>query len=448
VEIELVTDALDTQMDLEQRIRQLLAHHHIERAHLVGGGLVGELITLCSAAPELFSSLSLVCPHSIPRTLSRDVPVPVCVVSGDHGRAADLIDHALSGETDATRILLKDFDPQVWTDVALERSNEVESGLMTFLAGADRDLESTAPESIDSSGLVAGISYRRCGAGRPLVLSPLGLAPSQWEPLMRILASHYTVISISGAHVPPTSILERRAANPGYRAVIGSTFDHVRLAPGGRLLEVGCGSGAVSRWLAERTGGANPIVAVDSSRFMLSEASLLSEQAGFTQITFEEGDAHALPFADSSFDGTISITMLEEVDADLALAEMARVTRPGGQVAVVVRALDISPIVGADLPESILVKARRGLSAAGVGPAGCADASLYRRMAGVGLTDLCVLPQFNTSAHLLFTNQGRSGLDGIDVEDIEVWSRAATAAGEAFFIAAPMHAAVGTKPVD
>ncbi len=439
---------LDSQIALEQRIRRLFAHHRIERAHLVGGGLVGELIALCTAAPDLFASLTLVCPHSIPSTLSRDLRMPFCIVSGDHGRAADLIGHALSGVADPKRVVLRDYDPLVWTDAAQERPEEILRGLVAFLASVDREVKLTEAESVDPTGMVAELAYRGCGAGRPLVLFPLGLAPSQWQPLMKDLASRYTVISITGAHAPPTSIFERRAANPGYQAVVGSVLDRIRLPAGGRLLDVGCASGAVTRWLAEHIQRANSITAVDFNQFLLSEAVLLSDDADLARITFEEGDAHALPFEAASFDGTISMTMLEEVDADRALAEMVRVTRPGGQVGVGVRALDIAPIVGADLPESVLAKARTSLSAAGVGPAGCADASLYRRMTAVGLADVRVMPQFNTSAHLQFRNQGRLGVDGLAAEDLEVWAQAVAAAGEAFFIAAPMHAAVGTKPLD
>ncbi len=122
-------------------------------------------------------------------------------------------------------------------------------------------------------------------------------------------------------------------------------------------------------------------------------------------------------------------------------------TRPGGKIGVAVRALDIAPIVGADLPRSILDKAVPILNAAGVGQEGCADASLYRRMIGAGLTNVDAMPQFNPSLHLLFKNQGRSGLDGLDATEREVWVEAVEAAGDAFFIAQPMHVAVGTKPL-
>lgn len=178
----------------------------------------------------------------------------------------------------------------------------------------------------------------------------------------------------------------------------------------------------------------------------MGEAALLRDAAGLgSVIDFTEGDAHALPFADASFDGTISVTMLEEVDADLALAEMVRVTRPGGRVGVVVRAIDVTPVVGAELPEPILAKVRAGLDAAGAAPGGIADASLYRRMAAAGLTSLFVAPQFDNTAHRLPIALSQV-LAVLDSAEIEIWNDAVAPAGETFFLSKPMHAAVGSKP--
>ena len=68
-------------------------------------------------------------------------------------------------------------------------------------------------------------------------------------------------------------------------------------------------------------------------------------------------------------------------------------------------------------------------------------------MIGAGLTNVDAMPQFNRSMHLLFKDQGRSGLDGLDAGERRVWIEAAERAGDAFFIAQPMHVAVGTKPL-
>ena len=74
-------------------------------------------------------------------------------------------------------------------------------------------------------------------------------------------------------------------------------------------------------------------------------------------IEFREGNAETLPFPDDSFDVTVSCTVLEEVSADLALAEMVRVTRPGGRVAVAVRAEDVSTCINIHLRVDLKTKA-------------------------------------------------------------------------------------------
>lgn len=433
-------------MNLEERIRLLLAHLGIARVHVVGGSLVDDSIELCATGPDLAASLTLVCPTTVPKSLAKDLAMPLCVVSGDSGKAATMIDGVLAEAPQCHRVVLDDYEALLWSDIAAERTDEVCGALLDFFARSDlvNVVPPVAPTPV--AGSIAELHYRLDGEGPPVVLFPLGLAPSQWQPLIDQLRCHHAVLLISGAHTQPTSNLEARASNPGYQAIVGSVIDRIRLAPGERLLEVGCGCGAVSRFLAERTDRANPITGADVNRFLLDEAALLRDEAGLGPvIDFKEGDAHALPFADASFDGTISITMLEEVDAERALAEMVRVTKPGSQVGVAVRALDIEPIIGAELPEPILAKVRKSLEPFGAGPKGCGDASLYRRMVAAGLTDVMVAPQFNSLGHLQPIVH-RFVHAGLDPAELEVWTEAVAAAGEAFFISRPMHAAVGTRP--
>jgi hypothetical protein len=67
--------------------------------------LVGDLIDLCISAPDLAASLTLVCPFSLPQTLTRDLVVPLSIVSGDRGKAADTIERALSDDAAPTRVI-------------------------------------------------------------------------------------------------------------------------------------------------------------------------------------------------------------------------------------------------------------------------------------------------------------------------------------------------------
>jgi SAM-dependent methyltransferase len=103
-------------------------------------------------------------------------------------------------------------------------------------------------------------------------------------------------------------------------------------------------------------------------------------------IEFREGNAQSMPLADDSFDVAVSVTVIEEVDADRMLAEMVRVTKPGGRVAVVARAIDM-PFFR-HLPLSPDLKVKVESTGGGVAAQGCADASLYKRMRQAGLTQV------------------------------------------------------------
>jgi ubiquinone/menaquinone biosynthesis C-methylase UbiE len=96
-----------------------------------------------------------------------------------------------------------------------------------------------------------------------------------------------------------------------------------RYARGRRVLEVGCGTGLI---LERVRGFASEAVGIDLSGGMLTKAR-------GRQLTVVQALATALPFASESFDVVCSFKVLPHVpDIRTALAEMARVTRPGGHV--------------------------------------------------------------------------------------------------------------------
>ena len=97
-------------------------------------------------------------------------------------------------------------------------------------------------------------------------------------------------------------------------------------------------------------GQNNKIIGVDVNRYLLREASVLATREGLSNlITFQHGNAEALPFPDNHVDVAVSFTVLEEGNADRMLRELIRVTKPGGRVAVMVRAIDISLVVNIPL---------------------------------------------------------------------------------------------------
>jgi SAM-dependent methyltransferase len=100
---------------------------------------------------------------------------------------------------------------------------------------------------------------------------------------------------------------------------------------GRRVLEVGCGSAPCSRWL--RRAGAG-VVALDLSAGMLARAAGLNRATGLT-VPLLQADAGALPLAGATFDVVCSAFggFPFVADAAGALAEVARVLRPGGRFA-------------------------------------------------------------------------------------------------------------------
>ncbi len=121
---------------------------------------------------------------------------------------------------------------------------------------------------------------------------------------------------------------------PGFQASKRIVLEAMALGPGQSALEVGCGPGADLIDLIDVVGPSGRLVGLDASEMMLAEARRRAEARGAT-IRFEHGDVEALPFADGAFDACRAARLLVHLaDPARAIAEMARVVRPGGRVVV------------------------------------------------------------------------------------------------------------------
>ncbi|MBM3289055.1 MAG: class I SAM-dependent methyltransferase [Candidatus Hydrogenedentes bacterium] len=99
---------------------------------------------------------------------------------------------------------------------------------------------------------------------------------------------------------------------------------------GTSVLEIGCGQGAGTE-IALRHCGADRIVAFDYDGAQLARAHARHRARGERRAVLFQGDAARLPFADAQFDAVIEFAILHHVpEWPLALAEIARVLRPGG----------------------------------------------------------------------------------------------------------------------
>lgn len=119
------------------------------------------------------------------------------------------------------------------------------------------------------------------------------------------------------------------------RESAGEARAAIGLAPGMRVLEVGCGTGAFARFLLPTLGGRGEYVGLDLDEDHLAVARKEIDGNGVA-VRFERGDAASLPFPSGRFDAVVSQFLLCILrDPYVALKEMARVVRPGGIVASV-----------------------------------------------------------------------------------------------------------------
>jgi SAM-dependent methyltransferase len=104
---------------------------------------------------------------------------------------------------------------------------------------------------------------------------------------------------------------------------------------GSRVLEAGCGVGAQTLTLAERSPGAE-IVSIDVSAASLAEAQRRAQAAGVPGVEFRQADVFAPPFEPESFDHVFVCFLLEHVDRPVAALEaLGRLLRPGGTITVI-----------------------------------------------------------------------------------------------------------------
>jgi SAM-dependent methyltransferase len=440
---------MTTEADLSvaDRLAQVLDHLGIERAHFAAS-MLADVAGFAQTQPDRVASLTLVCPPRLDPGILRALGSRLQIIAGDQGRPAAMVRDAVTNLPEAKVVWLPGYFSPPWADVVADRTANIESALLNVLSKVQPRKDSAGTDVL--SGAVAGITYDSQGEGPSLVLLPLSLASSQWDPLLSRLDTQFRTVTLGGPQLGFLAMLESRGCSAGYLSAIRRIMDVVQPRPGEVILEVGCGSGVLDRWLARYNAQANRIIGVDVNRYLLREAAALATQEGFSDvIAFQEGNAEALPFPDNHVDVALSFTVLEEGNADRMLTELVRVAKPGGRVAVMVRAIDIPLVVNVPLRPELKSKAQipRGF----VGAQGCADASLYRRVHQAGLTQVQMWPQLAASNQPA-TSQAQFAhgaiLGALSAEETQEWdaAMAQAVADGTYFIAQPFHCAVGKKP--
>jgi len=156
---------------------------------------------------------------------------------------------------------------------------------------------------------------------------PTGVHPGQRLMLSRALPLVYRRLwRPAGARLlmgltGPDTVAEHRMA-----------LEMLSIAPGDRVLDVGCGPGNFTRDFAAAAGDGGLAVGLDASASMLATAV---RDTGSADVAYVRGDAGALPFGDASFDAVCCFAALYLIEQPLrALEEIVRVLAPGGRVAL------------------------------------------------------------------------------------------------------------------
>jgi ubiquinone/menaquinone biosynthesis C-methylase UbiE len=215
--------------------------------------------------------------------------------------------------------------------------------------------------------------------------------------------------------------------------------------PGETGIDVGCGLAHLALELAQDVAPGGRIIALDSSEHMVGEAAARVAAAGLADaVAVRQGDATALDLADASVDFVVAAQVYSYVPAvERAVAEAARVLRPGGRLAVLETDWDLCTYESADplLTRRVLDARARHFAHPHL------PRQLHRLMHAAGLTlSRCeVVPLIETrydpesfGAGMLPVARSAALKSGIDAAAVEQWVngiKSRTTDGEYFFAA-------------
>jgi arsenite methyltransferase len=147
-----------------------------------------------------------------------------------------------------------------------------------------------------------------------------------------------------------TRELDRLPASVAARfAGVGNPHAIAPLSAGATVVDIGCGGGMDLLLAALHVGPAGRAIGVDMTAEMREQAQAGAKALALTHVDVRDGDATQLPIDDGSVDVVISNGVLNLVPLkERAIAEIARVLRPGGRLQIA----DI--VIGEELPESAL----------------------------------------------------------------------------------------------
>jgi SAM-dependent methyltransferase/TusA-related sulfurtransferase len=167
---------------------------------------------------------------------------------------------------------------------------------------------------------------------------------------------------------------------------VGNPLEHAQLAPGARVLDVGCGGGIDVLLAARRVGPDGHVTGLDLLPEMCARARANATEAGLSNVEIAsidiiEGEMEAIPLPDDAVDAIISNGVINLSARKMrALFECARVLRPGGHLCLTDVTIDER-----DLPPEVLL---HPAAWSGCAAGAMAERALLRALARVGLVDV------------------------------------------------------------
>ena len=202
-----MTTAAD--LSVADRLAQVLDHLGIERAHFAAS-MLADVTGFAQAHPERIASLTLVCPPRVDPSTLRPLGDRLLIIAGDQGRPAAMVRDAVTSLPEATVVWLPGYFSPPWADVVADRTADIETALLNVLSSDQPHKDRAVPGGLQ--GTVAGITYHSQGEGPPLVLLPLSLASSQWDPLLSRLSARCRAVTLGGPELGFLAMLESRGA--------------------------------------------------------------------------------------------------------------------------------------------------------------------------------------------------------------------------------------------
>ncbi len=176
---------------------------------------------------------------------------------------------------------------------------------------------------------------KRLGRGLVTLLAILAL----YQIVIRVLAKVFR----RWIQVPAPAVLGYVLHNR-FRYRLQPPVEVIRrsgIEPGMRVLDLGCGSGALALPLADFVGEQGGVIAMDLQSPMLQQLTSRMAPMDFHRILPVQASAYALPLANASVDACVMSSVLQEIpDRQRALREVGRVLKPGGILAVTEMLID------------------------------------------------------------------------------------------------------------